>query len=37
MSDNALLMQQTAPPAGVALQREIAELMVEALNLYSVH
>ena len=33
MSDNASLMQQPAPPADVGLQREIAALFVQALNL----
>jgi acyl carrier protein len=33
MSDKASLMQQPAPHADVALQREIANLFVQALNL----
>jgi acyl carrier protein len=33
MSDKASLMQQPAPLADVALQREIAHLFVQALNL----
>src|ERR1700730_3477817 len=33
MSDNASLMQQPAPPAGIGLQRELAALFVQALNL----
>jgi acyl carrier protein len=33
MSDKASLMQQPAPLADVALQREIANLFVQALNL----
>jgi acyl carrier protein len=33
MSDNASLMQQPAPPADVGLQRELANLFVDALNL----
>src|ERR1700710_1504278 len=33
MSDKASLMQQSAPPADVVLQREIATLFVQALNL----
>jgi len=33
MSDNASLMQQPAPLADVALQRELAVLFVQALNL----
>jgi acyl carrier protein len=33
MSDKASLMQQPAPPADVGLQREIASLFVQALNL----
>lgn len=33
MSDKASLMQQPAPLTGVALQREIAALFVQALNL----
>lgn len=33
MSDKASLMQQPAPPADVGLQREIATLFVQALNL----
>jgi len=33
MSDKASLMQQPAPQAGVGLQREIATLFVQALNL----
>jgi len=33
MSDKASLMQQPAPLAGVGLQRELAGLFVEALNL----
>ena len=33
MSDKASLMQQPAPLAGVGLQREIATLFVQALNL----
>jgi acyl carrier protein len=33
MSDKASLMQQPAPPADVGLQREIAVLFVQALNL----
>jgi acyl carrier protein len=33
MSDKASLMQQPAPPADVGLQREIANLFVQALNL----
>jgi acyl carrier protein len=33
MSDNASLMQQPAPRADVGLQRELAILFVQALNL----
>ena len=33
MSDNASLIQQSARPDGVGLQREIAGLFVQALNL----
>src|SRR5579863_3025968 len=33
MSDKASLLQQPAPPADVGLQREIATLFVQALNL----
>ena len=33
MSDKASLMQKPAPLAGVCLQREIATLFVQALNL----
>jgi acyl carrier protein len=33
MSDNASLIRQPAPPAEVGLQREIAALLVRALNL----
>ena len=33
MSDTASLNQQSAPPADVGLQREIAALFVQALNL----
>jgi acyl carrier protein len=33
MSDKASLMQQSAPPTDVGLQREIAALFVQALNL----
>ncbi len=33
MSDNASLIQQSARPNGVGLQREIATLFVRALNL----
>ena len=33
MSDNASLIQQPAPPADEGLQRELAILFVEALNL----
>ena len=33
MSDKASLLQHSAPPAGAALQREIAALFVQALNL----
>jgi acyl carrier protein len=33
MSDKASLMQQSAPPTDVGLQREIAGLFVQALNL----
>src|SRR5271170_1316317 len=33
MSDQASLKQQPAPPAGVGLQREIAAMFVQALNL----
>lgn len=33
MSDNASLMQKPAPLAGVGLQRELADLFVQALNL----
>ena len=33
MSDNASLLQQPAPPASAGLQREIATLFVQALNL----
>ena len=33
MSDKASLMQKSAPPADVGLQREIAVLFVRALNL----
>ncbi len=33
MSDNASLMQKPAPMADVGLQREIAALFVQALNL----
>lgn len=33
MSDKASLKQQPAPPADVGLQREIAALFVQALNL----
>ena len=33
MSDKASLMQQPAPLADVGLQREIADLFVQALNL----
>ncbi len=33
MSDKASLLQQSAPPADVPLEREIAELFVQALNL----
>jgi acyl carrier protein len=33
MSDKASLMQQTAPLTVVGLQRELAELFVQALNL----
>jgi len=33
MSDKASLMHQPAPPANIGLQREIAALFVQALNL----
>ena len=33
MPDKASLMQQSAPPADIDLQREIAALLVQALNL----
>jgi acyl carrier protein len=33
MSDKASLMQKPAPPADVGLEREIAVLLVDALNL----
>jgi acyl carrier protein len=33
MSDNAPLMKQPAPPAEVGLLRELADLLVQALNL----
>jgi acyl carrier protein len=33
MPENASLMQQSAPPADVNLQRELAALIVRALNL----
>ena len=33
MSDKASLLQQPAPPAGIDLQREMASLFVQALNL----
>jgi hypothetical protein len=33
MSDKASLIQQSAPVADVGLQREIATLLVRALNL----
>jgi acyl carrier protein len=33
MSDKASLLHQPAPPADVGLQREIANLFVQALNL----
>jgi acyl carrier protein len=33
MPDKASLMQQSAPPAAIGLQREIAALFVQALNL----
>jgi acyl carrier protein len=33
MSDKASLIQQPAPPADVGLQRELAALLVRALNL----
>ncbi|HWG72227.1 MAG TPA: phosphopantetheine-binding protein [Steroidobacteraceae bacterium] len=33
MSDKASLMQQSAPPTDAGLQREIAGLFVQALNL----
>lgn len=33
MSDKASLMKTAAPPAGLGLQREIADMLVQALNL----